>query len=106
MDKEEFWKRINKLLREKGFTQEKLSIECGFSPNRINNLTAKKILPDVFEAYTIAQKLDVSVEFLVTGQERMLKLDMNSLGKAFDLFKAMTIKDLDGNDLKDSDLKL
>lgn len=105
MNKEEFWKRTNKLLKEKGFTQEKLSIECGFSPNRINNLTAKKTLPDVFEAYTIAQKLDVSVEYLVTGHNQALTLDLSSLGKAFELFQEMKIKDIDGNDITDLSIK-
>lgn len=65
---EEFWKRINTLLKEKGFTQEKFSIECGFTPNRINNWTSKKTLPNVFEAYTIAEKLEVSLNYLITGK--------------------------------------
>lgn len=65
----DFWKRVNDLLKSKGFTQDSFSELCGFTRNRINNWTSKKTLPNVLEAYIISQKLDVSIDFLVTGND-------------------------------------
>lgn len=65
----DFWKRVNHLLKEKGFTQESFSRACLFSPNKINNWTNRKTLPDAFETQTIAKKLGVSMDFLVSGEE-------------------------------------
>lgn len=46
-----------------------MSIECGFSERRIQNLSASSRLPDAEEAFKIAKALGTSVEFLVTGEE-------------------------------------
>lgn len=67
LNKLDFWARLNECIKIRGFTQESLSIQCGFSKRRIENLSVSKRLPDVFEAYLIAKELGTTVEFLVTG---------------------------------------
>lgn len=67
MDYTNFWTRVNTLIKQSGKTQSSLSLECGLTERRINNLSAGNRSPDVNEAVAIAQKLGVSVEYLVTG---------------------------------------
>lgn len=69
MNTVDFWYRVNQLIKSKNTTQAGLSLDCGFNQRRIQNLSASSRAPDVFEAYKIAQALDVSVEYLVTGKE-------------------------------------
>ena len=66
---EDFWKRTNKLLRDRGYTQNSLSLECGFTENRITNWASKKTLPNVFEAYEMATRLGVTLDYFITGDE-------------------------------------
>lgn len=63
-----FWDRVNYLIKQSGFTQASLSEKCGFSLRRIENLSAGKRLPDCFEAVSMANALDTTVEYLVTGK--------------------------------------
>lgn len=67
LDIVEFWQRVNDCIRLKGFTQDSLSLQCGFSKRRIENLSSGKRLPDVYEAYLIATALETTVEYLITG---------------------------------------
>lgn len=65
----EFWNRLNDLIKGSGFTQDSLSEKCGFAKRRIQNLSTSKRLPDVFEAYLMANELNTTVEYLVTGKQ-------------------------------------
>lgn len=69
MDFKDFWTNTNNLIKSQGKTQKTLSIECGFSERRIENLSTNNRSPDVIEAVKIATALNTSVEFLVTGKE-------------------------------------
>lgn len=63
-----FWTRVNKLIKDNKKTQKTLSVECGFSARRIESLSANNRSPDVKEAVKIAQALNTTVEYLVTGE--------------------------------------
>lgn len=77
MDYTNFWTRVNTLIKQSGKTQSSLSLECGFTERRINNLSAGNRSPDVNETVAIAQKLGVSVEYLVTGiQDNTINLKL------------------------------
>ena len=64
----EIWNRINALIKEKNTTQNSLSVVCGFNSRRIQNLSGANRLPDAIEITKIAEALNVSVEYLVTGK--------------------------------------
>lgn len=69
MDIIAFWDNIKVLIKQANTTQRGLSSTCELSPRAIETWIAAGQLPDVFQAYKIAQALGVSVEYLVTGQE-------------------------------------
>lgn len=71
IDGGEFWERTNSLLKKKGITQKSLAeqLKCN-SPDRINNLSARKVLPDVQELYGMSIILGTTMETLVTGNEQ------------------------------------
>jgi transcriptional regulator with XRE-family HTH domain len=68
MDIKEFWNRTNTLLKQKGYTQRSLALECGFTERRIESLSTDGRSPSTDESVRIAQALGVSVEYLVTGE--------------------------------------
>lgn len=63
----EFWKRTNELIKLQSKTQRGLALECGFTERRIETLSSNNRSPDVIEAVKIAEALNTSVEFLVSG---------------------------------------
>jgi transcriptional regulator with XRE-family HTH domain len=68
MDIREFWNRTNALLKQKGYTQRSLALECGFTERRIESLSTDSRQPTTDESVKIAQVLGVSVEYLATGK--------------------------------------
>lgn len=79
MDIDIFWNRIKKLCKEKGFTQKELSAKAGGEPRMIESQIFKKVIPNVDEVYNIAQLLDTTVEYLVTGEEPNAELCNNNV---------------------------
>ena len=69
MDTARFWDRTNTLIKERGYTQRSLAMECGFTARRIESLSSDNRLPATDETVSIAAALGVSVEYLVTGAE-------------------------------------
>lgn len=69
MDKniEEFWNRLNLLIKEHKYTQTSLALLCNFNTRRIQNLSSGNRYPDLYEAVQIAKALNTSVEYLVLG---------------------------------------
>lgn len=63
-----FWDRVNYLIKQSGFTQASLSLKCGMNQRRLQNLSSGNRLPDCFEAVAMANALDTTVEYLVTGK--------------------------------------
>ena len=77
----EIWERINLLIKKKNTTQNAVSVDCGFNPRRIQNLSAGNRLPDAIEITKIAQALGTSVEYLVTGEDKNPFAQENNLLK-------------------------
>lgn len=75
----ELWERINALIKEKNTTQTALSVDCGFNPRRIQNLSGGNRLPDAIEITKIAEALGTTVEYLVTGQSTTPKPDTSRI---------------------------
>lgn len=75
----ELWERINALIKEKNTTQTALSVDCGFNPRRIQNLSGGNRLPDAIEITRIAEALGTTVEYLVTGQSTTPKPDTSRI---------------------------
>ncbi len=65
----EFWKRVKELLKSQKLTQEKLCKSCDISLATFSSWIHNERLPDLMSATRIADVLETSVEFLVTGQE-------------------------------------
>ena len=91
MNAEKFWNRVNFLIKENNTTQQSLSVTCGFNPRRIQNLSTGNRFPDVQEGILIAQVLNTTVEYLVTGKESSpykeeldsLKSDLRALSEKY-----------------------
>ncbi len=64
-----FWINVNQLIKDAQITQESLAIDINIPKNTLYGWISKDVLPRVDTAYKIAQALNTSVEFLVTGQD-------------------------------------
>lgn len=64
-----FWERVKELLRIKNQNQKWLSENCDVSLPTLHNQISRKIIPGTIQCVKIAQALDTSVEYLVTGQD-------------------------------------
>lgn len=63
-----FWENVKKQIKAQNTTQEWLCNECGFILSSFRNRISLKRFPTVDEAYKIAQALNTTVEYLVTGK--------------------------------------
>jgi transcriptional regulator with XRE-family HTH domain len=62
--------RIKDLCKEKGVTQTEMCNACGMNIQSHRGRITRNIAPDVFDTVKIAQFLNVSVEYLITGKEK------------------------------------
>ena len=69
MNATDFWKRINKRIKELNITQETLCSDLQLNLGTFKQQITHSRFPTVDTAYKIAQALGVSVEYLVTGRE-------------------------------------
>ncbi len=69
MDGISFWRNVNKLIKAQNTTQEAIAKTCAINFGTFKNRSSKKIVPDAIEAYKIAQALNTTVEYLVTGED-------------------------------------
>ena len=65
----EFWNNVKSELDYNLLSQKELAAKTEISYNTIQSWITKNRLPDAKDAVKIAKVLDVSVEYLVTGQE-------------------------------------
>ena len=78
----DFWRRVDEELEYNGINRTFLAKECGFSLTNIGQGIKLGSTPSAETAVKIAKVLDVSVEYLVTGQENPKKTvnsDLNEL---------------------------
>jgi len=65
----EFWKRTNKLIKDKNSKQENVAQECGIPYQTLRSWVTRQTFPDALQAYKIAKALNTTVEYLVTGSD-------------------------------------
>ena len=69
MDAVSFWNRVKELIKSNNTTQRGLSETIGLSPRALEIKISRKSVPDIFEAYKIAQALHTTVEYLISGND-------------------------------------
>ena len=89
MDAVNFWNRVKQLIKSNNTTQRGLSETIGLGARALEIKIGRKSAPDVFEAYKIAQALNTTVEYLVTGE------DTSPYKQELDKLKAAIIPVLD-----------
>lgn len=69
----DFWKRVDEELDFLGITRTYLANKCNFSLTNIGQGIKLGSIPSADTAVKIAKVLNVSVEYLVTGQDKTFK---------------------------------
>lgn len=62
-----FFQRMDSLLKERGLTYKAFSEICGFNKSSLYNLKSRGRYPSPENIFTIADKLDTSIDWLVYG---------------------------------------
>lgn len=89
-----FWQRVEYILDSKGLTKKELAKNAHMTPSNISKGLQNKTFPSAQTAVEIAQFLDTTVEYLVTGQDS--SYSGKSTGDLDTLYKySHTIKALD-----------
>ena len=65
----EFWKRTNKLIKDKNSKQENVAQECGIPYQTFRSWVTRQTFLDALQTYKIAKALNTTVEYLVTGSD-------------------------------------
>lgn len=63
-----FWPRVQKILADRNITAVQLSQLSGVSPQTISHGILRKSIPQLDNAYRIANALNVSLDYLTFGQ--------------------------------------
>lgn len=63
-----FWNNVKELLDIQNLTQKELSAKTGINLGTLKNQICREVIPDAVEAVAIAQALNTTVEYLVTGE--------------------------------------
>jgi len=66
-DSEAFWRRVNRLIKEKNTTQEYICSIIGVHFGTFRAWSSGKIYPKLGDIFTLAQALDTSVNYLIFG---------------------------------------
>ena len=62
-----FWKNVKDILSFNGILNKELAAKTGINLGTLNNQISANKLPDLESAYKISQVLNVSLEYLLTG---------------------------------------
>lgn len=79
MDAQDFWKRVNSLIKSNGLKQETVCHLCEINYQTFRGWIVRNSFPDVFQSLKIAKALNTTVEFLVTGKEENLTQEETEL---------------------------
>lgn len=66
-DCDEFWKRVNALIKSRKTKQEDVANSCGINYQTFRGWVVHKTYPNAKQSVLIAKALDTTVEYLVTG---------------------------------------
>lgn len=83
---------LKEILKRKNITQTELARSIGVKPNTISNYCKKVSQPDADIIVKIASYLDVSIDYLLTGQHFENKITREDLGlseRALEVLKAI-----------------
>lgn len=64
---DDFWKRVNNLIKLKGINQQVLAESCDINYQTFRGWGVHKTYPNALQSYRIAKALDTTVEYLVYG---------------------------------------
>ncbi|ADK81286.1 helix-turn-helix domain-containing protein [Sediminispirochaeta smaragdinae] len=64
----DFWERLKTLIKEQKTTQEWVANKTGVSFGTFRKWMSRKTMPNADQAVEIAEVLDTTVEYLVTGK--------------------------------------
>ncbi len=64
-----FWERVNDLLERNDINKKTLAADAGFDASNITKGIKNNNIPSAETAVRIAERLGVSVEYLVTGKD-------------------------------------
>lgn len=68
-NKDMFWDNVKTILSQNKILQKDFADKLGYNLSTLKNQMARNISPSVDDAVKIAQALNTTVEFLVTGEE-------------------------------------
>ena len=74
-DCEEFWKRVNALIKSHKTKQEDVAKSCGINYQTFRGWVVNKTYPNAKQSVLIAKALNTSVEYLVTGNDNVLNIE-------------------------------
>ena len=66
---EGFWYRVNRLTKERKLTQVIVADQCNIHSSTYKNWSHIKRFPELPEIYLMSQVLEVSMNYLIFGQE-------------------------------------
>ena len=81
-----FWDRVNDLLDKKDITKKELADKVHIDPSTISKGSKENRVPSADTAVLIAQFLDTSVEYLVTGKNSV-RQEINELYRHASIIK-------------------
>ncbi|MBQ5451154.1 MAG: helix-turn-helix transcriptional regulator [Treponema sp.] len=90
----DFWNNVKEELDYKLLSQKELAAKTKISYNTIQSWITKDRLPDASDSVKIAKVLDVSVEYLVTGQENTKKQTSAELNELLHDIRHLSADDL------------
>lgn len=90
----DFWNNVKEELDYKLLSQKELAAKTKISYNTIQSWITKDRLPDASDSVKIAKVLDVSVEYLVTGQENTKKQTSAELNELLHDIRHLSTEDL------------
>ena len=68
-DSKAFWQRVNRRIKEKKLNQEIVASRCDTFYSTFRNWSFRKSYPDLPKIFLMSQVLEVSMNYLIFGQE-------------------------------------
>jgi transcriptional regulator with XRE-family HTH domain len=92
MEIKAFWNRVKSLIKKRGETQEKTAKACQIPINTFRGWITKEIIPPLSDAYRISRFLETSLEYLITGEEASIAVQINEAIDSLSVTREMLIK--------------